>query len=102
MLAQSTGGVLEFALAVAVLYMMMSLPLSWFSRWTERHLAAGGVKGGCPRMIDVIELVKSHGATKILRGVSLSVARGEVAAIIGASGSGKSTFLALLERAGVV
>jgi polar amino acid transport system substrate-binding protein len=45
-LAQSTGGVLEFALAVAVLYMMMSLPLSWFSRWTERKLAAGGVKGG--------------------------------------------------------
>jgi len=45
-LAQSTGGVLEFALAVAALYMMMSLPLSWFSRWTERRLAAGGVKGG--------------------------------------------------------
>ena len=45
-LAQSTGGVLEFALAVAAFYMMMSLPLSWFSRWTERKLAAGGVKGG--------------------------------------------------------
>ena len=37
-------------------------------------------------MIDVIDLVKSHGATKILCGVSLSVARGEVAAIIGSSG----------------
>jgi polar amino acid transport system substrate-binding protein len=48
MLAQSTGGVLEFALTVAALYMMMSLPLSWFSRWTERRLAAGGVKGGAP------------------------------------------------------
>jgi ABC-type polar amino acid transport system ATPase subunit len=47
-------------------------------------------------MIDVIELVKSHGATKILRGVNLNVARGEVAAIIGASGSGKSTFLRCL------
>jgi polar amino acid transport system substrate-binding protein len=46
MLAQSTGGVLEFAATVAVLYMMMSLPLSWFSRWTERQLAAGGMKGG--------------------------------------------------------
>jgi polar amino acid transport system substrate-binding protein len=45
-LAQSTGGVLEFALAVAALYMLMSLPLSWFSRWTERRLADGGVKGG--------------------------------------------------------
>ena len=50
----------------------------------------------CPRMIDVVDLVKSHGATRILRGVSLSVARGEVAAIIGSSGSGKSTFLRCL------
>ncbi len=47
-------------------------------------------------MIDVIELVKSHGATRILCGASLAVARGEVAAIIGASGSGKSTFLRCL------
>ena len=46
MLAHSTGGVIEFALAVAALYMMMSLPLSWFSRWAERRLAAGGMKGG--------------------------------------------------------
>ena len=46
MLAQSTGGVLEFALAVAAIYMMMSLPLSWFSRWAERRLAEGGLKGG--------------------------------------------------------
>jgi polar amino acid transport system ATP-binding protein len=47
-------------------------------------------------MIDVNDLVKSHGETKILRGVSLTVARGEVAAIIGSSGSGKSTFLRCL------
>ena len=47
-------------------------------------------------MIDVIDLVKPHGATKVLRGVSLTVARGEVAAIIGPSGSGKSTFLRCL------
>jgi polar amino acid transport system substrate-binding protein len=46
MLAQSTGGIFEFALAVAAIYMMMSLPLSWLSRWTERRLAAGGAKGG--------------------------------------------------------
>ncbi len=47
-------------------------------------------------MIDVVELVKSHGETKVLRGVNLKVARGEVAAIIGTSGSGKSTFLRCL------
>ena len=47
-------------------------------------------------MIEVTDLVKRHGAIEILRGVSLSVARGEVAAIIGPSGSGKSTFLRCL------
>jgi polar amino acid transport system ATP-binding protein len=47
-------------------------------------------------MIDVIDLVKRHGALEILRGVSLSVTRGEVAVIIGPSGSGKSTFLRCL------
>ena len=45
-LANSTGGAIEFALAAAVLYMLMSVPLSWFSRWSERRLAMGGVKGG--------------------------------------------------------
>jgi polar amino acid transport system substrate-binding protein len=39
-LANSTGGVVEFAVASAALYMAMSLPLSWFSRWFERRLAA--------------------------------------------------------------
>jgi polar amino acid transport system ATP-binding protein len=47
-------------------------------------------------MIDVVDLVKSQCGTRILRGVSLAVARGEVAAIIGSSGSGKSTFLRCL------
>jgi polar amino acid transport system ATP-binding protein len=47
-------------------------------------------------MIEVVDLVKRHGAIEVLRGVSLSVARGEVAAIIGPSGGGKSTFLRCL------
>ncbi len=45
-LANSTGGVFEFAMAAAVLYMAMSVPLSWFSRWSERRLEAVGAKGG--------------------------------------------------------
>jgi len=45
-LANSTGGVVEFALATAALYLLMSLPLSWFSRWSERRLGGPGVGGG--------------------------------------------------------
>jgi ABC-type polar amino acid transport system ATPase subunit len=47
-------------------------------------------------MIEVRDLVKRHGALEVLRGVSLDVARGEVAVIIGPSGGGKSTFLRCL------
>ncbi len=44
-------------------------------------------------MIEVTGLVKSHGSLPVLRGVSLAVRRGEVAAVIGPSGGGKSTLL---------
>jgi polar amino acid transport system ATP-binding protein len=47
-------------------------------------------------MIEVCDLVKRHGPLEVLRGVSLEIARGEVAAIIGPSGGGKSTFLRCL------
>ncbi|AGA29386.1 ABC transporter permease subunit [Singulisphaera acidiphila] len=45
-LGNSTGGWIEFAIATAVLYMAMSIPLSWFSRWSERRLDAAAAKGG--------------------------------------------------------
>ena len=44
-------------------------------------------------MIEVKELHKFYGPLHILKGVSLTVERGEVLSVIGASGSGKSTFL---------
>ncbi|MFI5429838.1 amino acid ABC transporter ATP-binding protein [Aeromicrobium sp. UC242_57] len=39
---------------------------------------------------------KSFGANEVLKGISLDVAQGEVVCLIGASGSGKSTFLRCL------
>ena len=45
-LANSTGGVIEFALATCLLYLGMSVPLSWFSRWSERRFDALEGKGG--------------------------------------------------------
>src|SRR5262245_57315199 len=47
-------------------------------------------------MISTTDLHKSHGTLKVLRGISLTVKQGEVAAIIGPSGGGKSTFLRCL------
>jgi ABC-type polar amino acid transport system ATPase subunit len=44
-------------------------------------------------MIQVHNLVKHHGSLRVLDGVSMAVARGEVAAVIGPSGGGKSTLL---------
>ncbi len=47
-------------------------------------------------MIATTDLRKNHGSLEVLRGISLTVSQGEVAAIIGPSGGGKSTFLRCL------
>ena len=43
-------------------------------------------------------LHKSFGQNEVLKGISLSVAEGEVIGLIGASGSGKSTLLRCINR----
>src|SRR5262245_50883000 len=44
-------------------------------------------------MISVSNLVKNHGAVRVLDGATLDVPRGDVAVVIGPSGGGKSTLL---------
>jgi len=46
--------------------------------------------------IEARHITKSFGAAQVLRGISLSANKGEAIAIVGASGSGKSTFLRCL------
>lgn len=47
-------------------------------------------------LLSVRELRKSYGGLEVLKGVDLEVHRGQVVGFIGASGSGKSTFLRCL------
>ncbi|WP_265113029.1 amino acid ABC transporter ATP-binding protein [Herbaspirillum sp. alder98] len=49
-------------------------------------------------IVKVDQITKSFGSNQVLKGVSFEVARGEMIAIIGASGSGKSTALRCIDR----
>jgi lipoprotein-releasing system ATP-binding protein len=47
-------------------------------------------------MLEAIDLKKKYGKLEVLKGVDLSIQKGEVVSITGASGAGKSTVLHLL------
>ncbi|MBQ6816745.1 MAG: amino acid ABC transporter ATP-binding protein [Clostridia bacterium] len=49
-------------------------------------------------MIKVENLKKSFGKLEVLKGINTEIKKGEVVVVIGASGSGKSTFLRCLNR----
>ncbi|HEX8234405.1 MAG TPA: amino acid ABC transporter ATP-binding protein [Abditibacteriaceae bacterium] len=53
---------------------------------------------GAASILVVSDLHKSFGRLEVLRGISLNMREGEVVALIGASGSGKSTFLRCINR----
>jgi ABC-type polar amino acid transport system ATPase subunit len=62
------------------------------------HATAEAPDHGHAPMIDVQDVHKWFGQLHVLRGVSLSVGRGEVVVVIGPSGSGKSTLLRCINR----
>lgn len=47
-------------------------------------------------MIDVINLEKHFGNNKVLKGINVTIEKGDIMVVIGPSGSGKSTFLRCL------
>jgi arginine/ornithine transport system ATP-binding protein len=49
--------------------------------------------GGEQAALEVVDMHKSFGDVEVIRGMSLSAHKGDVISILGASGSGKSTFL---------
>lgn len=47
-------------------------------------------------IIQANDITKSFGKLKVLKGVNLSLSKGEIISIVGASGAGKTTFLQIL------
>ncbi len=57
---------------------------------------AGNAQEASSLAVDAVDVHKSFGELEVLKGISLSAVKGDVLSIIGASGSGKSTFLRCL------
>jgi len=65
----------------------------------EDVLAPAGIGGSTKeRMIVAEDVVKRFGDFEALKGISLTIAQGEVVVIVGPSGSGKSTFIRTINR----
>src|SRR5581483_5543089 len=74
-----------------------SLPADARGRSRRPPLREAQMSGnGAAPMLEAVDIYKRFAKLEVLKGVSLSVAKGEVVALIGPSGSGKSTFLRCL------
>ncbi len=95
--ANNTGMIVEIAiLHFASLFVDEHYPLSITCKGTASTVRR---RTSETDMINVIDLHKRHGSLHVLRGITLSINQGEVAAVISPSGGGESTFLRLLEWA---
>ena len=56
----------------------------------------GETENKTEKLIDVIDLKKSFGDLEVLKGISVTINKGDIVCVIGPSGSGKSTFLRCL------
>ena len=65
----------------------------WAAPGTGRHPQAQWPDMTRPALLDVHELVKTYGETRVVDGVSFSIAPGECLGIIGPNGAGKTTTL---------
>jgi putative ABC transport system ATP-binding protein len=62
----------------------------------EKRAAAAPSQDGAATVVFVRDLRKGFGRDEVLRGVTLSIERGELLGLVGRSGSGKSTLLSIL------
>ena len=47
-------------------------------------------------MIEINEIKKAYGSLQVLKGINLSINKGEIVSIVGASGAGKTTLLQII------
>lgn len=79
-------------LFIALIYYVFVMALSFLASKLEKGLA---------EVIEFHDVHKSFGSNEVLKGINLTVEKGQVVTLIGPSGSGKSTILRcinLLER----
>ena len=65
---------------------------------SDTAYTSAGVREGDEPILVVSDLHKSFGDVDVLKGISVSIHKGEVVVVLGPSGSGKSTFLRCLNR----
>ena len=65
---------------------------------TNRRLARAAVLADAARVIELQGVSKRYGDVRVVRDVTMTVARGELVAVLGESGSGKTTLLKMINR----